>query len=280
LSSVFFSFNATVKYFDKNKLTRIIYFDSKVGKILSWLLYIKKAMQKLHLLPVLLLVLSLFISCSDDDNNQQEPTTVTDIDGNVYNTITIGNQTWMLENLKVTTFNDGTPITLYEFSMDWLNLNNPQSLYQWANTDDLNNAIDFELPFDYYGAMYNHLALESGKLAPEGWRIPTTQDFIELEAYLNANGYAGIEATSLKSDSGWLSSSGNGTNEIGFNGLPNGYVSAVGTPTASEIICTWATSDVESNFRSVVQLFDESEILYSNNSILLGAGVRCIKIEN
>jgi len=238
-----------------------------------------------NLLKLTLLTLSalIFIQCSSGDNPAPfEPSTVTDIDGNVYNTITIGNQTWMLENLKTTKFNDGTPITEFsfaEFGINWLNLNTPTIFYQWANTDDLNNAVEEELPFDYYGAMYNHLAVESGKLAPEGWRIPSVQDFIELESYLTNNGYAGYEATALKSDSGWLASSGNGTDAIGFNGLPNGYVSAFGTPTLSEGICSWLTTDVNSatQTRRMVQLNDESTILYSDNGIQLGAGIRCVK---
>lgn len=240
-------------------------------------------MKKLLKLTLFVCFTLLLVQCSDnEDNTEQDPTTLTDIYGNVYNTIKIGNQKWMLENLKTTKFNDGTPITEFsfaEFGINWLNLNTPTAFYQWANTDDLNNAVEQELPFDYYGAMYNHLAIESGKLAPEGWRIPSEQDFIELENYLTNNGYAGNEATALKSDSGWLASSENGTNAIGFKGLPNGYVSAFGTPTFSEGICSWLTTDVNTTTqtRRMVQLYNESAILYSDNGIQLGAGIRCIK---
>jgi uncharacterized protein (TIGR02145 family) len=244
----------------------------------------KQSMKKCVLLVLLVFSLTLVTSCSDDDNKSQgEPITVTDVDGNVYNTITLGNQTWMLENLKVTTFNDGTPITEYQFSMDWVNHNNPMALYQWASIADLNDVVDFEMPFDYYGAIYNHYAVESGKLAPEGWRIPSAQDFMELEAYLSANGYNGMEATVLKSDSGWLLSSGSGTDAIGFKGLPNGYVSIFGTSTFTEGICTWATTDVNTDIplgsrpRIMVQLFDTPEIMYADNSVGIGAGIRCIK---
>ena len=241
-------------------------------------------MKNLLKITVLILCTFLFLQCSsDDDNTQQEPTTITDIDGNVYNTITIGDQTWMLENLKTTTYNDGTPITEWVFGMDWGSLPNQQGLYQWASTSDLNDIVDFELPFDYYGALYNHFAIETGKLAPEGWRIPSQQDFIALENFLNNNGFSGNVATVLKSDSGWSDFSGNGTNATGFNGLPNGYVAAGGTATASESICSWVTSDVadgatnSSLTRKWVQLFGEPTILYSDTSIVLGAAIRCIK---
>ncbi len=241
-------------------------------------------MKNLLKITVLILCTFLFLQCSsDDDNTQQEPTTITDIDGNVYNTIKIGDQTWMLENLKTTTYNDGTPITEWVFGMDWGSLPNQQGLYQWASTSDLNDIVDFELPFDYYGALYNHFAIETGKLAPEGWRIPSQQDFIALENFLNNNGFSGNVATVLKSDSGWSDFSGNGTNATGFNGLPNGYVAAGGTATASESICSWVTSDVadgatnSSLTRKWVQLFGEPTILYSDTSIVLGAAIRCIK---
>lgn len=237
----------------------------------------RKNMLKRILFLVILTPFLLATQC-EDDIAPLAPT-VLDVDGNEYNTITIGNQTWMVENLKTTKYNDGTPITEYTFGNDWHNGNNPIAYYQWANTDDLNDVYDEELPIDYYGVLYNHYAIEGGQLAPEGWRIPTVADFNELESYLASQGLSGNEATALKTEFGWLSSSGNGTNDIGFNGLPNGYVSTVGTPTFSEGICTWATTNVnESNgTRRMVQLFDQTEILYSDNAIQLGAGIRCIK---
>ena len=227
----------------------------------------------------------LVLGCSKDENNSNPipESTLVDIDGNVYNTITIGSQVWMLENLKTTTFNDGMPITKHVFGMNWGDLINQQPQYQWADTSDLNNVIDEELPFDFYGALYNNWAIESGKLAPEGWRIPTKADFEELENYLSQNGYQDQVTSALKSSTGWHPSSGNGTNAIGFQGLPNGYANAFGGPTAAQIICTWATSNVNtaiqlgSRTRVLVQLFDSEDILYPESSINIGVGIRCIK---
>lgn len=228
------------------------------------------------LIPIFLL---MFISCSDSGEEDQ---TMLDIDGNIYNTIKLGEQTWMLENLKTTSFNDGTPITQYTLQThgnDWLNLNTPEALYQWADTNDLSDVHDDELPQDYYGAMYNHLAIESGKLAPDGWRIPTVQDFRDLEKYLSDNGYDGVEAKTLKSATGWIASSGSGTDAVGFKGLPNGYVNALGGSTLAEGICTWATNEVNEtdNRRVLVQLFDQDIMLFQSDGINIGAGIRCIK---
>jgi len=201
-----------------------------------------------------------------------------DVDGNHYATITIGTQTWMLENLKTTTYNDGEAIPEWTFGEDWYNGSNPVAHYQWANTDDLNNLYEEELPFDFYGAIYNEVSLASGKLAPIGWRIPSEQDFIELENYISNDGYSGDEATVLKSPYGWAPSANNGTDIYGFNGLPNGYVAAGGTATGSQVICSWATSDNPTEqTRRIANLFDEPTILYFDNGIQLGAGLRCIK---
>lgn len=235
----------------------------------------------------LTLVMATLNSCSKEESAiTTEPdiivpvepeVTVTDADGNIYNTITVGNQIWMLENLKTTTYNDGTPITQYESNIhgnNWCPTGSMfigEGFYQWAD-----NIFD-TLPFDYYGVMYNHFAIESGMLAPEGWRIPTTQDFIELENYLSNNGQAGTEATALKSSTGWIANY-NGTDNFGFRGLPNGFVTSGGNylQTAQ---CTWATSDVndQNTHRTVISLSDEPTILFYENAIQLGAGIRCIK---
>ncbi|MEY4702988.1 MAG: hypothetical protein RIR96_885 [Bacteroidota bacterium] len=188
----------------------------------------------------------------------------------------------MKENLKTTKYNDGTPITKYSFAIhgsNWLNLNSPTAFYQWADTSDFNNLHPNQLPFDFYGAMYNHLAIESGKLAPTGWRIPSVQDFIILKNHLAIIGYANKEALALKSTSGWSPFSTNGIDAIGFNGLPNGYVSAVGTPTFGQGICTWATTEVNASngSRKLVQLYNTDTMMITDNGFPIGAGIRCIK---
>jgi uncharacterized protein (TIGR02145 family) len=238
-------------------------------------------MKSLIRLNVIILLSIISFGCTDDDANTIEDPilTLTDADGNVYNTITIGDQVWMLENLKTTSYNDGAPINEYTFGNDWHNGNTQIDYYQWADTFDLNNQFDEELPFDYYGAMYNHFAIESGKLAPEGWRIPTVEDYMELESYLANNGQSGTEGEALKTTTGWLDIAGNGTDAIGFKGLPNGYIHAFGGPTLGGGICTWATNqvDVQNGTRTIINLFNEPTLMYANNAIQIGAGIRCIK---
>jgi len=93
--------------------------------------------------------------------------TVTDADGNIYNTVTIGTQTWMVENLKVTKYNDGTAIPLVTDNTAWSNLTTPG--YCWYNNDAATNK-------NTYGGLYNFYTVNTGKLAPTGWHVPPMQN--------------------------------------------------------------------------------------------------------
>lgn len=98
--------------------------------------------------------LCILMASSCEKNNEES--TVTDIDGNVYSTVTIGTQVWLGENLKTTTYNDGSDI-----------LNSPStagSYLIYGNNPDNK---------DTYGALYNWYAVNTGKLCPTGWHVPT-----------------------------------------------------------------------------------------------------------
>lgn len=147
--------------------------------------------------------------------------TVTDIDGNIYNTIQIGDQTWMAENLKVTHYRNGDPIPYLAEGTEWANLTD--GAYCSYDNDDSN--------INTYGLLYNWYTVDDNrKLAPEGWRVPSDEEWKELMIYLgmsqnqaDCNGACGTdEGIKLKSESGW-SNNGNGTNESGFSALPGGY---------------------------------------------------------
>jgi len=100
--------------------------------------------------------------------------TVTDIDGNIYQTVQIGDQCWMDENLKVAHYNDGTEIPTGYSNGDWINL------YTGAYAVYVDNPVNA----DVYGYFYNWYAVETGSLAPEGWHVPTDDEIKELEMYL------------------------------------------------------------------------------------------------
>ena len=94
---------------------------------------------------------------------------------NEYHTVIIGNQTWMVENLKVTEYNDGTAIPLVESNSDWWN--RTTAAYSWNENDEAKYK-------DSYGALYNWYAVNTGKLCPAGWHVPTDAEWTELIRYL------------------------------------------------------------------------------------------------
>ena len=101
--------------------------------------------------------------------------TVTDVDGNIYQSVQIGSQVWMAENLKTTHFNDGTPIA-YPGDNNQAWTSNTTGAYAWYANDESNK--------DLYGALYNWRAVNTGILCPEGWRVPETSDFDAMIDYL------------------------------------------------------------------------------------------------
>jgi uncharacterized protein (TIGR02145 family) len=139
--------------------------------------------------------------------------TVMDIDGNVYNTVTIGTQCWLTENLKTTKYNDGSPIPKVSDFGTWSNLVTPA--YCWYNNDSSSYMAS-------YGALYNWYTVATGKLCPEGWHVPTDGEWTELTDNL-----CGLSAASGKlKESGtmhWDSPNSESTNLSGFTALPGGY---------------------------------------------------------
>ncbi len=155
-------------------------------------------------------------------NQIQFNTQIVDIEGNAYNTVTIGTQTWMAENLRTTKFTDGTNIPLVTDSTLWSNLVNPG--YCWY----YNDAAKYK---NIYGALYNWYTVNTGKLCPEGWHAPTDSEWKQLEMYLgmspiDADGIwerGTNEGDKLKEAgiSHWIGPN-NGTNISGFTALPGG----------------------------------------------------------
>ncbi|MFH1179552.1 MAG: FISUMP domain-containing protein, partial [Candidatus Bathyarchaeota archaeon] len=107
--------------------------------------------------------------------------TVTDIDGNVYRTITIGDQTWMMANLKTTRLNDGQEIPYVTDAREWATLSTPG--YCWPNNDPSNK--------EDYVAMYNWYTVDTGRLAPVGWHVPSMEEWKTLSEYLGGDSVAG-----------------------------------------------------------------------------------------
>ena len=119
--------------------------------------------------------------------------TVKDADGNVYTTVKIGNQVWTVENLRTTKYNDGSAIPLVTDSAAWVNLTTPGYCY-YNNTTNADSIKK-------YGALYNWYAVDTKKLAPAGWHVPTDAEWDTLQNYLIANGYNWDGTTDEQQDS-------------------------------------------------------------------------------
>jgi len=149
---------------------------------------------------------------------------VTDIDGNSYHTVQIGTQCWMVENLKTTKFNDGTTIPFAPIEGGYPPAYLP-ALY-WYNNDSVSYVAT-------YGALYNFYAVNTGKLCPTGWHVPTDAEWHTLALFLDASAnYEAIEsfvAGGKLKETGtthWLSPNTGATNETGYTALPGGLCSA------------------------------------------------------
>ncbi len=136
--------------------------------------------------------------------------------------VTIGNQVWMTENLNVDKFRNGDPVPQAKTNEEWEKAGENEEP-AWCYFDNaLNNG-------DRYGKLYNWYAVNDPRgLAPEGWKIPSDDDWSHLTEFLGGGSVAGkkMKSTVFWADNG--SESGNGTNESGFSGLPGGYRSVKG----------------------------------------------------
>ncbi len=159
-----------------------------------------------------------------DDGYQKPNQSVIDIEGNHYKTVKIGDQEWMAENLRTTTYRYGTPIPNVKDNSEWSKLST--GAYIWFGNDESNA--------DIYGALYNWYAVNTDELCPLGWRVPTDDDWKELEGFVDSKyGIGDSEwndlylrgydaGKKLKSASGWFDN-GSGTDDYGFSAFPGGY---------------------------------------------------------
>lgn len=140
------------------------------------------------------------------------PATVTDIDGNVYPTVSIGTQCWMKTNLKTTLYRDGSTIYTGLSNSAWgTTTSGAYAIYD-------NNAANN----DIYGKLYNFYAVADPRgLCPTGWHVPSDAEWTTLENFL---GGATVAGGKLKAVSGlWTSPNTDATDESGFSALPGGF---------------------------------------------------------
>lgn len=233
----------------------------------------KKADQ-FHLVLVTLLIYLTF-GCTKPENNSAE-SKLTDNMGNIYNTVTIGNQVWMGENLKTTKFNDGTSIHLltddermgFVTSPILVNgvLVDPYPHYNGPYYYNFKSVIES-------GVTYNYIAINSGKLCPTGWHVPSNQEWQTMIDYL---GGATVAGGKLKETGTvhWSSPNTGATNESGFTAIPTIFWNSPG----QEYVNT--TSFWTSDGISWSLDYNTARTSSFNSSSSWGSySVRCIKLK-
>jgi len=203
-------------------------------------------------------------------------TKLTDIEGNLYSTVTIGTQVWMAENLKTTKLNDNSPIPEVTGDAEWITLTTPA--YCW-----LRNEIQYK---DIYGALYNWFTANTGKLCPTGWHVPTDNEFKVLEQFLgmaaneldNTEWRGTDQGSKMKSTTGWADGE-NGTNASGFSALPGGYRFAkTGAFNGIGMLTYFWSSELSVEY-AWYRLLDgpNSDVFRSGTSKTGGKYIRCLK---
>ncbi len=196
---------------------------------------------------------------------------VVDIDGNNYKTVTINNQNWMAENLNVSRFNNGDVIPQVQDLNKWNRLKTPAWCYYENNSGDSKT----------YGKLYNWYAITDKRgLAPEGWHIPSDNEFKSLSDYLGGDMISGEK---LKATTGWKSYSGsnaNGNNLSGFNAIGAGSTNIMGFANKDYVGCFWTTT-IQTDSKSPVYftLYGDAKnfLKQPGGDVVDGYSVRCLK---
>jgi uncharacterized protein (TIGR02145 family) len=211
-----------------------------------------------------------YFSCSDDStsSNDDELTgTITDIDGNIYKTVKIGKQWWMVENLKVTHYHNGDVIHKVTEDTIWFNLT-AGAYCEYENSDTA--AI--------YGLLYNWYAVDDKRIiAPPGWHVPNKTEWLILVEYLGGFAVAGGKMKE-KGTVHWNNPNIGATNESGFSALPAGTRFYDCYCSIGEDARFWSSYMESGNGDWAMYLHRGiSEAQYSFYNKWMGLSIRCIR---
>ena len=198
--------------------------------------------------------------------------TVTDINGNVYNTVTIGAQVWMKENLKATKYRNGDAIhTTIPPTLDISGEATPK--YEWAYGNSTNNVA-------VYGRLYTwYAATDSRGLCPTGWHLPTDAEWTLLTDYLGGEVVAGGKMKESGTAHHWYSPNTGADNSSGWTALPGGYRNYNGTFNYIGYNGVWwsATEGVAATAWSRYLSYSDAVAYRDYNDKSHGFSVRCVR---
>ena len=232
-----------------------------------------KYITNISLMIITILSLVTTTSCTKDNfpilvgPAVTDPTSVTDIDGNVYPVSKICDKFWMTENLKTTRYNDGTVIPT--------NLNNNN----WSATTAGAYGFYADLAANNttYGKLYNWYAAHNPKLAPVGWHVATSAEWSQLVACLSGSSVAGGK---MKSTSAlWSAPNTGADNSSGFSGLPAGWKSTTGNYSLlGDAAYFWSFDERNATQGEYLKLVNDFASTATNGATkTFGYSVRCIR---
>lgn len=221
-------------------------------------------------------------AASDENTVEVDPDEdvklVRDIDGNEYPIVRIGSQQWLGANLRTRHFNDGTAISYLEDQDAWAACENSEEAACCVYGNDPANG-------ERYGLLYNWHAIHTGKLCPEGWHVPSVDEWEILNS--SVGGETGEAGAVLKAVSGWCDTWGDskpeyqGTDEYGFTALPGGARKDNGFETLGSKATWWTTNTTAvSSLSALYARLDATDQVLSTRSSWgkeTGCSVRCVK---
>lgn len=226
-----------------------------------------------HIFMMLFLIGFWSLQSCKKDESEPEPTTptpiymepITDIDGNIYHTVKIGNQVWTVESLKTTHYRNGDAIPNVTDYVTW------EELTTGGYCDYGNNSVNA----DTYGHLYNWYVVNDGReIAPEGWRVPSPTDFQILEGYLGENAAGKLKEPGTAH---WTTEFSNVTNETGFTALPGG-LRISNFDDMGDFLYLWTNQETNPTNATYIKLFKGSpDIASSSFKKYYGYSVRLIK---
>ena len=202
---------------------------------------------------------------------ENQAQTVTDYDGNIYDTVIIGSQVWLKQNLKVTHYNNGDPIPNVTDNITWASTTTGARCYY----DNDSSAYD-----SIYGLLYNWYAVSNlNQICPAGWHVSSNAEWQEAEAYLGGELIAGgkmKESGTLH----WTSPNTGATNSTGFTGLPGGMRDPINNifSTIGENGLWWTTTSYNSTMAwGTYMWYLFAGIDHNPGSKKYGFSIRCVK---
>ena len=216
-------------------------------------------------------ILFFATDCKKDDSTTSSiPITVTDADGNLYNTVTIGTQVWMQKNLKTTKYSNGDAIPNVTDATAWISLET--GAYCWFRNDSATYKDD-------YGALYNWFAAaDIRNVCPTGWHVPSDAEWTTLTTYLNGDSVAAGKLKETGTNH-WRTPNTGATNVTGFTALPGGERDIAGTFDSWTGWGHWWSSTEVSTANAYLRymVFRDSNVGTANTYKSNGFSVRCLK---